>query len=296
MCVSEIVAFLVVAIEVNIWKEINLKYVSLSTVKPMLKYSLPLIPNALCAQIINISDRLVISKFMGASANGVYSVSYKFPNMVETVYHYFYTAWSESASRVLTKGREKAEEYYQSLHNTISNLMFSVIVLMIAGMPIMFRVFIRGDYIRGYEYIWILLLAMYFDSLAKFYSGVFTALKKTDVMAVSTLIAAIINLMINIGLIKHIGLYAAAGSTLIADLVLVLIRRIKLKGYINLKSNYKGIIAKIIIASLVIALSCYDDWLRIGGAIAIAGGYTFIANKTIIKSGYGILRRKVVRK
>ena len=118
MCVSEVIAFLVVAIEVNIWKEINFKYISSSTIKPMLKYSLPLIPNALCAQIINMSDRLVISGFMGTSANGIYSVSYKFPNMIETVYHYFYTAWSESASRVFTRGKEKAEEYYQSLQNT----------------------------------------------------------------------------------------------------------------------------------------------------------------------------------
>ena len=206
MCVSEVIAFLVVAIEVNIWKEINFKYISSSTIKPMLKYSLPLIPNALCAQIINMSDRLVISGFMGTSANGIYSVSYKFPNMIETVYHYFYTAWSESASRVFTRGKEKAEEYYQSLHSTISDMMFSVIILMIAGMPIMFRIFVRGDYVKGYDYIWILLLAMYFDCLAKFYSGLFTALKKTDIMAVSTLIAAIINLVVNISLIKFVGL------------------------------------------------------------------------------------------
>ena len=263
MCVSEVIAFLVVAIEVNIWKEINFKYISSSTIKPMLKYSLPLIPNALCAQIINMSDRLVISGFMGTSANGIYSVSYKFPNMIETVYHYFYTAWSESASRVFTRGKEKAEEYYQSLHSTISDMMFSVIILMIAGMPIMFRIFVRGDYVKGYDYIWILLLAMYFDCLAKFYSGLFTALKKTDIMAVSTLIAAIINLVVNISLIKIVGLYAAAVSTLLADMVLVFIRKIKLKEYIQLKSDYKEIVIKIIIAVIVIMLGSYNNWLRI---------------------------------
>lgn len=296
MCVSEVIAFLVVAIEVNIWKEINLKYISSTSIKPMLKYSLPLIPNALCAQIINMSDRLVISGFMGASANGIYSVSYKFPNMIETVYHYFYTAWSESASRVFARGKEKAEEYYQSLHKTISDMMFSIIVLMIAGMPIMFRVFVRGDYIKGFDYIWILLLAMYFDCLAKFYSGLFTALKKTDVMAVSTLIAAIINLVVNIGLIKFVGLYAAAGSTLLADMVLVLIRKIKLKEYIQLKSDYKAIMIKIIIAIVVIMLNSYDNWIRIGVSIIIAGGYALIVNKSLIISICGIFSKKILKK
>lgn len=296
MCVSEVIAFLAVAIEVKIWKEIRLKYISLHAIEPMLKYSLPLIPNALCAQIINMSDRLVINGFMGASANGIYSVSYKFPNMVETVYHYFYTAWSESASRVFSRGKEKAEEYYQSLHTTISNLMFSVIVLMIAGMPIMFRIFVRGDYVKGFDYIWILLMAMYFDCLAKFYSGLFTALKKTDVMAVSTLIAAIVNLVVNIGLIKFIGLYAAAGSTLLADVVLVFIRKIKLKDYIQLKSDYKSIVVKIIVAVTVIMLSSYDNWFRIGLSIIMAGGYAAIANREILISVYNTFRRKLAKK
>ena len=296
MCVSEVVAFLVVAVEVSIWKVINLKYISPSTIKPMLKYSLPLIPNALCAQIINMSDRLVISGFMGASANGIYSVSYKFPNMIETVYHYFYTAWSESASRVFAKGKEKAEEYYQSLHSTISNMMFSVIILMIAGMPIMFRIFVRGDYVKGFDYIWILLLAMYFDCLAKFYSGLFTALKKTDVMAVSTLIAAIINLVVNIGLIKFIGLYAAAGSTLLADMVLVFVRKLKLKEYIQLKSDYKAVAIKIVVAVVVIMLSSYDIWWRIVLSIIVAGGYAVIANKSIVMSVCAVFSKKILKK
>lgn len=284
LCVSEVLAFLTVAIEAKVWTKIEPKYISFKTIKSMLKYSLPLIPNALCAQIINISDRLVISGFMGASANGIYSVSYKFPNVIETVYHYFYTAWSESASRVFAKGKEKAEEYYQSLQKSISNLMFSVIILMIAGMPIMFRIFIRGDYTQGFDYIWILLLAMYFDSMAKFYSGLFTALKKTDAMAVSTIIAAIVNLVINIGLIKFIGLYAAAGSTLIADVVLVIIRKVKLKKYITLKCDYKEVALKIVVAVAVVLLGCYDNWIRIALSIVIAGGYALISNRVMIKT------------
>lgn len=293
LCVSEVMAFVIVAVKVKIWQQFKLSYVSVEEIKPMLRYSLPLIPNALCAQIINLSDRLVISGFMGASSNGIYSVSYKFPNMVETVYHYFYTAWSESASRVMAKGKEEAVKYYQSLHDTISNLMFSVIISMIAGMPILFRIFVRGDYIKGFDYIWILLLAMYFDSLAKFYSGLFTAVKKTNIMAISTLIAAIVNLTINIGLIRFIGLYAAAGSTLIADVVLVFFRRRYITKDIPLKTNVKDIILKGIVAALVVLLSCYDQWIRIGISIVIAGTYSVWANKSIIQSILGMINKKL---
>lgn len=292
MCISEVLSFAVVAVKVRMWEHARIKDVSMSTVKSMLKYSLPLIPNSLCAQIINISDRLVISGFLGVSSNGIYSVSYKFPNMVETVYHYFYTAWSESASRMYTRGKEKATEYYQSLHNTISNMMFSVIILMIAGMPILFRIFVRGDYVQGFDYIWILMLAMYFDCMAKFYSGLFTALKKTNVMAVSTMMAAAINLVVNIFLIKYIGLYAAAGSTLIADMVLVFFRRQFVMKDIELKTDYKDIISKVLVAASVILLSCYSNWIRIGLAILIAGGYALFANWTMVVGICGIVKNK----
>lgn len=282
MCISEILAFTVVAVTVKIWEHVRLQYLSMDTIMPMLKYSLPLIPNALCAQIINMSDRLVISGFLGASANGIYSVSYKFPNMIETVYHYFYTAWSESASRVFARGKEKATEYYQSLLDTISNMMFSVIILMISGMPILFRVFIRGNYVQGFDYIWILMLAMYFNCMGMFYSGLFTALKKTNVMAVSTLIAAIINLGVNLLLIRYIGLYAAAGSSLIAEMVLVFFRRKFIVKDIALKTDYKGVLVKVLVTISVILLCSYDNWIRIVASILIAGGYALIANREVI--------------
>lgn len=295
LCVSEIVSFLVVILIVNIWKYLDLGLFSLPYIKVMLKYSLPLIPNALSAQIINLSDRLVISGFMGTSANGIYSVSYKFPNMIETVYHYFYTAWSESASRVFAKGKEEATKYYQSLYDTINSFMFSVIILMVAGMPILFRIFVRGDYIEGFKYIWMLMFAMYFDSLAKFYSGLFTAVKKTNVMAVSTIIAAIINITVNLVLIQKIGLYAAAGSTLVADIVLVLIRKRGISKEINLKLSYKRIILELCVAFIIVFLNCYDNWIKIGLSILIAAIYAIVMNKAIIVSIFKIAKKNLAR-
>lgn len=293
LCITETAAFLVVAFLSKIWNAIKLKYISVKQIKNMLKYSLPLIPNALSAQIINLSDRVVISTFMGPSANGIYSVSYKFPNIVETVYHYFYTAWSESAARVFGQGKEKATKYYQSLYDIISNLMFAVIILMIAGMPIMFRIFVRGDYVQGFDYIWILLLAMYFDCLAKFYSGLFTALKKTNVMAVSTLIAAAVNLVVNLCLIKWIGLYAAAGSTLLADMVLVMLRRKFAVKDIEIKISWKKTVAQIIVAIIVVILVDYDNWFRISVSIVIVGIYSVISNLTTLNSVFKVFKRKV---
>lgn len=282
MCISEILAFIIVTVISKFWHQIGFKYISLNKLKSMLKYSLPLIPNTLSASVINISDRLVISTYMGPSANGIYSISYKFPNIVETIYHYFYTAWSESASRVFARGKEEAEKYYRSLYNLISNMMFSAILFLTAGMPIMFRLFIKGDYINGFAYVPLLMFAMYFDCIAKFYSGLFTALKKTDVMATSTVIAAIVNIVINIVLIKKIGLYAAAGSTFAADAVLAIMRRLFVSRDISIPLNYGSVISKILMLAVTFVLYSYDNWLKIFLLLGVVFAYTVTVNKQVL--------------
>lgn len=293
LCVSEMLAFLVVACVSKMWRQIKWRYIEWERIKPMLSYSLPLIPNTLCSQIINLSDRLVISGFMGSAANGIYSVSYKFPNMIDTLYHLFYTAWSESASRVFAKGKEYANKYYQSLYETIDGMMFAVILLMTAGMPILFRVFVRGDYLQGFYCVPLLLFAMYFACVAKFYSGIYTALKKTKVMANSTVFAAIVNIVVNLIFIKSLGLYAAAGSTLLADIVLAAMRKKNLAKDIVFKTNYKKIVARSVVVFIVISLYSYSNWVKVSVSVIIAMVYAMVENKKVISNIINKVRSKL---
>lgn len=284
LCLSEMIAFIVVAIYSKIWKYINVQLFSIKEIKPMILYALPLIPNTLSSQIINISDRIIITGFINNSANGIYSIAYKFPNVIDTVYHFFYTAWSESAARVYEKNEEEAHIYYKSLHKMMDNFMFAVIVLMISGMPILFRIFIRGEYIDGFKYVPILMLAMYFASMAKIYSGIFTAYKKTAVMATSTIIAAIVNIIINIAFIKMYGLYAAAYSTLISNILLMIIRKKMLESVIKFTIPISLVISRVLIVVLVFMLYDYNNLYKTAISIVVCVVYTMLTNQKEIKS------------
>lgn len=293
MCVSEMLAFLVTALKSKLWKYIKLKTFSVETFRSMITYSLPLVPDAVCAQIINISDRLIISGFLGAGPNGVYSISYKFPNIIETVFHFFYTAWSESASRVIGYGQEKAHNYYQSLYQLIDDVMFSVILVLTASMPILFRIFIRGDYTSGFAYVPILMLAMYFDCLGKFYSGVFTAVKQTGIMATTTVVAAVVNAGINLFLISRCGLYAAALSTLIADFIMVELRRRYIQKFVKIKLNFKKIVLECVFGGVIWILNDYDNWLMITAGVMIAVLYAVVINRKLVQKTWNAVIRKV---
>lgn len=295
LCVAEVISFIVVACKTRLWNQVSFNLVSGDKTKMMLKYAIPLIPNTLSATIINLSDRLIITRFMGPGANGVYSISYKFPNMVEVIYHFFYTAWSESASRVWAKGKEEATKYYQALYEQIDNLVFSVILLMTAGMAILFRIFVRGDYVQGFIYVPFLMFAMYFNCLAKYYSGLYTAMKKTKAMATSTIIAAMVNLVINFLLIKEIGLYAAAISTLVAEIILFLVRKKLISKEIYIQMNMKKVILEVLMIVMVISLYSYDNWIKIWIAVMVAGIYAVVMNRSVFETIYKMMKRKMKR-
>ena len=86
-------------------------------------------------------------------------------------------------------------------------------------MPIIFKILINKNYYNAIYYVPILLIATYFANISGFYGGIFTAYKDTKIMGTTTIAAAVINLVINLFTIKWIGVYAAALSTLIANLV-----------------------------------------------------------------------------
>lgn len=295
-CLSELLAFLIVFIISKLWKYIDIKSLSKKYVKDMLKYSLPLVPNSLCNQVINISDRFIITMFMGTSYNGVYSISYKFPYIIGTVYHFFYTAWSESAARVFQQGKEKAIEYYQSLYTTLNNFVFSIIITMIASMPLLFRILIRGNYVDGFVYVPILMLSMYFDCIGMFYSGIFAALKKTNIMATTTMIAAFINILINILLIGKFGLYAAAISTLIAEIILVILRKKRLNKFMNITIPIRNEIAMVLVTIIVLVLYSYNNWFMITISMVITIVYSIFVNKSVIYTFIRKIKKMVYKK
>ena len=129
----------------------------------MIVYSFPLIPNKVSWTIINLSDRIILMNMIGSEATGLYAVSYKFPNLMDTVYGFFYQSWKESSARVL--GGESQDEFYNSVYEYLKNFLFSIVLGMIAFMPIVFRILINKNYYSAIYYVPILLFAKYFANI-----------------------------------------------------------------------------------------------------------------------------------
>lgn len=239
----------------------SLKFNDKRKLKEMKKYSLPLVPNSISWATINTSDRLILTSFMGPSANGVYAMANKFPTVMDNIYGFFYTAWKESAAKALKD--DDSSTFYNNIYDMLKGILFSIVIGMCACMPFVFNFLIKNEFKDAYIYIPVLLISMFYSNMSGFYGGIFSAYKDTKIMGYTTLISAIINLIINIICIRFIGIWAAVGSTLIATFTVYIIRKNRIKNKITL--SYDSItltILKVLIA-LIVMYSYYSKKIAV---------------------------------
>ncbi len=204
----------------------------------MVRYSIPLIPNKISWSVINISDRIIIMNSLGSEVAGLYAISYKFPTLMDTVYGFFYQSWKESSARVMED--ENKNIFYNKVYDKLKYFMYSVVILLTAFMPFIFKLLINNSFNKAILYVPILLLATYFSNISGFYGGIFTAYKDTKIMGVTTILVCC-----NKSYIKHIinildwTISFFALSTLIANIVVYIYRKIKVKKYVVLNENNK---------------------------------------------------------
>ncbi len=240
--------------------------VSTVRLKELLVYSLPLVPNALSWWIMSASDRMIVSVVLGNSATGLLSVSQKFSTVYSNMYTMFHMSWSESASLHIAEGDK--DHFLQGVINSMLRLFASIAIGLILIMPFIFPILIDKEFFKAYYFIPIYILSAFFNVIQGLYSVVYIALKKTKDIAKTTMLAAIINLVVHIVCIRWIGMYAAAVSSVVSYLIISVYRYYDIKKYVNVPIN-KQDVGIIIVIFAVAFITYYMQNMLVSGVVLI---------------------------
>jgi O-antigen/teichoic acid export membrane protein len=236
---------------------IRIKNVSFHVLKKLLINSIPLIPNSISWWIVAASDRWIVTAFLGLEENAIYAVSNKIPSLINLFYGNFNLAWQESAT-IATKDNDTTL-YYSTTFNFLLNFLIGASILLISLSPYLFNVFIDSSYAKSFVHIPILFLGTLFHTLSSFYGGIYIALKKTKLLSSSSLIAAVVNIFINLLLISSIGLFAASISTLISYFILFIFRAISINNFVKIRYDMKRILLSSLIILFVILMTYLNN-------------------------------------
>lgn len=290
--IANVITSLFIFFKLKIYKYIRINLVNKNDLSKMVKYSYPLVPNSIGWSIINISDRIIVTFVLGSSENGIYAMANKFPNIMNTFSGFFFTAFKENASKVIKK--KDYEDYYNNILNIVHNSFITISLFLITVIPFVFNIFIKKGYVAAYDYIPILVIALYYGNMSGFYGSLFVAFKETKIIGSSTIVGAILNIIINIALIKFIGLYAAVLSTLVSNYIVTIIRKEKLKKYMNLE-NIKNYYFSILMLILVSCMYYMKTTMFNIIALSITIIYSILANRELIRDFKGLLNEKIKR-
>ena len=268
-------------VKMKLYKYIQLSSFSKRDSKEMLRYSIPLVPNSVSWWVVSVSDRTIINVFLGMAANGLYAVANKFTTIFSGIYMIFNLSCSESASVHINE--KDRDEFFNSVINNVIKIFSCLCCCVVAAMPFIFNILIKEDYKDSYYYIPILFIGALFNIIVGLYGSIYIALKKTDKISTSTIIAAIINILTNLVFIKYIGLYAASISTAIAYLVIMIYRHLDIKKYINIKLEYRSIMYTFLILVLLMFMYYYNNIYINCISLIIAITYSLVTNRNSIR-------------
>lgn len=279
---ANILCIIFITLILKLYKCIKFSNHDKKLIKELLKYSLPLIPNCITWWIINVSDRTLISIMLNVSANGIYALSTKFSHIISSLFAIFTMSWTESAS--LHINDKDRDEFFSDITDSVVRLISCLCIGIVAFMPFIFNIFVKEAYNEAYNYIPINILASFFSCIAEIFNSIYIAKKLTKNVANTTIISAIINILINVIFIKIIGIYAACISTVIAYFTMVIYRHFDLKKYVKLKYKPLTILSTSIVILLVYIIYYVNNiYLNIVNLIFVII-YSIIVNKNIFLS------------
>lgn len=290
--IGMLISILYLIFTTNCWRYFSFKSMHFSVFKEVSGYSIPLIPNNLAWWVVNASDRLVIKKFIDLAANGVYAVANKFPNIFIQFYNILNLSWTETVS--LHFNDEDRDEFLTETMTSMFKLFSTACFMLTALMPFIYPIMVPNEtYSEGYNHILILMYAMLFRVMVGLYSCVYVAQKRAKKIAATSVMAAIINLGVDLLLVGKIKIYAASLSTLIAFAVMAIIRYIDINREVKMRIRPKVALGCLAIG--LINLASYYCGIRIvqAGVLLMTAAFAVIFNIDMAKSAVNMVKKKL---
>ena len=256
-----------------------------------LSLSLPLIGNSIASQVLDVSDRTMISSMVGNDAVGIYSTLYTVSSLSLIVW----TAINSSFIPYLYEnmGDPQKTDKLRTVSSGILAL-FSVIAFLATMLaPEIVRILATEQY---YEAIYIMppiAAGVFFTAVSNMYSNLLIYFRKTQFIMVSSALAAVLNVVLNYVGIRQFGYIAAAYTTMIAYIVLGVSQMVvATKVYYSTTQGTKKfvyntkLISAILVLTVVCCMSClllYKTTLLRYLILLVIMAVFFVKRKTVVR-------------
>lgn len=240
----------------------------------------PLIFHSLAGSVLGSSDRIMLQQIDGLSVAGVYSFTYGFAGILSSIWQAINSIWTPFLFKYLKDGDEK------SLYEKKRNFDFLYTMMTIGFIlvyPEVFKLLANERYWGQIKIVPIIVIAFYANHLYSFPTNYETYKEKTKYVAIGSIGAAIVNIILNSILIPSMHEIGASVATAISYFALFVFHYFISKRIIG-DYPLRNVIRVEYITSFgasIVALYVFFDLWWIRWVLAIVVGATLL--KDVIK-------------
>ena len=244
--ISDLLSTTFLFFSANLKRYIKLKNINRDLAKAMLKYSIPLIPATIFWWITNVSNRFIVAYSLGSEANGLFAASYKIPTIVVLISNIFMDAWQMSA--VSDDDKASRAKFFSKVFNVYQSVLFLCASGIVLFSKLITKILVSNAYYPSWQYIPFLVMATTFSCLVTFLGSVYMVEKKSILTLSTTVVGAVVNVILTFLLIQKYKVNGAAFATFISYLIVFLLRANNTKSFINIKWH----VSKLLLNSIIV--------------------------------------------
>ena len=225
----------------RLWRQLMLRP-GWAAAREMLAYSIPMIPTTVFWWITSVSDRYMVTAYLGVDANGIYAVSYKMPTILSLVSSIFMEAWQFSAVSEAQGSRREHIRFFSKVWCSFQSVMFLAGACIVAFAVPEIRVLTTEQYYGAWLYVPVLGMAMVFSAFVSYLGSVYMVEKCSKRTFVTSMIGALLNIALNFLLIpSKLGVQGAAIATCASYFVVFVIRAVDARKFIPFRFYVVGV-------------------------------------------------------
>lgn len=231
-------------------------------VRYSLEFGVPLIPHNLSHMVLSSADKVMINSMISASASGIYSLVYTLGMMIQVMMEAMNNVFGPWLFRQLKKGENENIRYVQKYYL----LMYCVVTIGVLSVsPEIIKIVGAREYWEGIPMVMWVVYATFINFTYTLYVNVEFYYKKTMLISSGTIMAAVVNIVLNGLFLKRFGYQFGATSTLISYLALLIFHMIIVNFVI--KKNVTDNIFVIGIVTLMLIMTfalhaCIDSFIE----------------------------------
>lgn len=265
----------------DIFSYFTIRYFEKKVALDLIKYSWPLLPNAISWWLIDLGNRYIILFYLNEEFNGIYAIAARYAGVIALFNSIFILTWQDFIISD-SKTKDETEKRASDIFNKFVIFELSLIILITSASKYIIEFTTDIEYHEASNYLPILLLSAGFSAFCAYYGAFYLKRKNTFGVFSTTLIGGLVNIAISVLFINEIGLYAVAIGSLIGFATTLIFRMHTFK----IKINYNSFGILILIYIGVLLLRYYDNLILSFFSIVICSFIFLIANKPIILSLY----------